>query len=92
MVALASLPAQAAPPDSLTLGIPLEPPGLDPTAGAAAAIREVTYANIFQGLTRIDENGQVEPDLASSWTVSPDGLTYSFALQKRRDLPRRHAL
>jgi peptide/nickel transport system substrate-binding protein len=41
----------------------------------------VTYANIFQGLTRIDPSGTVEPDLAKSWTISPDGLTYSFTLQ-----------
>ena len=73
--------ALAGPPDTLTLGIPLEPPGLDPTAGAASAIREVTYANIFQGLTRIDQTGAVKPDLAKSWTISPDGLTYSFTLQ-----------
>jgi peptide/nickel transport system substrate-binding protein len=81
LVALPVVAAQAAAPDSLTLGIPLEPPGLDPTAGAASAIREVTYANIYQGLTRIDASGKVVPDLARSWTVSPDGLTYSFALQ-----------
>ncbi len=67
--------------DTLTLGMVLEPPNLDPTAGAASAIREVTYQNIFQGLTRIDRNGQVQPSLAKSWTVSPDGLTYTFALQ-----------
>ncbi len=66
--------------DTLTLGMVLEPPNLDPTAGAAAAIREVTYANVFQGLTRIDRDGQVQPALASSWTVSPDGLTYTFRL------------
>lgn len=81
MLVLPPRPALAAPPDSLTLAIPLEPPGLDPTAGAAAAIREVTYANIFQGLTRIDAAGKVIPDLARSWTTSPDGLTYTFALQ-----------
>ncbi|GAB0113735.1 ABC transporter substrate-binding protein [Acidisoma sp. C75] len=81
LAALSSAPARAAPPDKLTLAIPLEPPGLDPTAGAAAAIREVTYANIFQGLTRIDQAGHVIPDLAQSWTVSPDGLTYDFKLQ-----------
>jgi peptide/nickel transport system substrate-binding protein len=73
--------AYAAPPDTLTLGLPLEPPGLDPTAGAASAIREVTYANIFQGLTHIDENGQVQPDLASGWEISKDGLTYAFRLR-----------
>ena len=66
--------------DTLTLGMVLEPPILDPTAGAAAAIREVTYANIFEGLTRIDGKGEVQPDLAQSWTVSPDGLTYTFKL------------
>ncbi len=80
--ALAALPmaAGAAPKDTLTLGMVLEPPHLDPTAGAASAIREVTYANIYEGLTRIDRNGQVQPALAESWTISPDGLTYRFKL------------
>ena len=72
--------AQAA-KDSIILGMPLEPPMLDPTAGAAAAIKEVTYANIFQGLTRINDKGEVASQLAKSWTISADGLTYTFALQ-----------
>jgi len=66
--------------DSITVGMVLEPPGLDPTAGAASAIREVTYANIYEGLTRIDAKGRVVPDLAESWTISKDGLTYTFTL------------
>ena len=65
----------------LVLGLVLEPPHLDPTAGAAAAIDEIVYANVFQGLTRIGSEGQVEPDLAKSWDVSDDGLTYTFHLQ-----------
>ena len=73
-------PALAA-KDTLSLGMVLEPPHLDPTAGAAAAIREVVYANIFEGLTRIDAKGEVQPGLAESWTVSPDGLTYTFKLR-----------
>jgi peptide/nickel transport system substrate-binding protein len=64
----------------LVLGIPLEPPHLDPTAGAAAAIDEVLYANVFEGLTRIGPNGEVLPDLAESWTISDDGKTYIFKL------------
>ena len=67
---------------SLNLGMVLEPPHLDPTAGAAAAIDEVVYANIFEGLTRIDKNGVVKPALASSWTVSQDQKTYTFILQE----------
>ncbi len=68
--------------DGITIGMVLEPPILDPTAGAAQAIKEVTYANIFEGLTRIDAHGEVQPMLAESWTVSPDGLTYSFKLHQ----------
>ena len=66
--------------DTLSLGMVLEPPHLDPTAGAAAAIREVTYANLYEGLVRVDATGQVRPALAAAWTVSPDGLTYTFKL------------
>ncbi|RUU44279.1 MULTISPECIES: ABC transporter substrate-binding protein [unclassified Mesorhizobium] len=64
----------------LVIGIPLEPPHLDPTAGAAAAIDEVLYANVFEGLTRIGPNGEVLPDLADSWTISDDGKAYTFKL------------
>ena len=64
----------------LVLGMPLEPPHLDPTAGAAAAIDEVVYANVFEGLTRIGSKGEVLPALAESWTVSEDGKVYTFKL------------
>jgi len=72
--------AAAAAKDELIMGVVLEPPHLDPTAGAAAAIDEVVYANIFEGLTRIDQNGSVQPALARSWDISDDGLTYTFHL------------
>ena len=51
-MALASSTAAMAARTDLVLGMPLEPPHLDPTAGAAAAIDEVLYANVFEGLTR----------------------------------------
>ncbi|MBX3476067.1 MAG: ABC transporter permease subunit [Brevundimonas sp.] len=66
----------------LVLGLPLEPPNLDPTSGAAAAVDEVVYGNVFEGLTRITQNGTVAPALAESWEVSPDGLTYVFHLRR----------
>ena len=57
-VAVAALAgaAEAAPRKDVTIGVRLEPPHLDPTAGAAAAIGEIVYANVFEGLTRIDRN------------------------------------
>ena len=64
----------------ITVGMALEPPGLDPTAGAASAIREVTYANVFEGLTRFGPDGSVQPGLARSWDISEDGLEYTFHL------------
>lgn len=65
----------------ITIGMQLEPPNLDPTAGAAAAIDEVVYANVFEGLTRFGSDGSVKPALAKSWEISDDGLTYTFTLQ-----------
>ena len=79
LVTLLAAPAFAA-KDSVTLGMQLEPPNLDPTGGAAAAIREVDYLNVFEGLTRIDESLNPHPLLADSWTLSPDGLVYTFKL------------
>jgi len=79
-LALAAVPAAAK--EDLVVGMTLEPPHLDPTAGAAAAIDEVTYANVFLGLTRIDRNGAVIPGLAERWEVADDGLTYTFHLRE----------
>jgi peptide/nickel transport system substrate-binding protein len=73
--------AQAQSKNTITLGLTLEPPHLDPTAGAAAAIDEIVYANVFEGLTRIDQNGAVQPQLATEWSVSDDGLAYTFKLR-----------
>jgi len=72
--------AGAAPRTDLRVGLVLEPPALDPTAGAAAAIDEVVYQNVFEGLTRIDETGAVQPALATAWDISADQLTYTFHL------------
>jgi peptide/nickel transport system substrate-binding protein len=77
----AALPLAAeAAQDSVVIGMRGEPPGLDPTTGAAAAISEVALYNIYETLTRLDNNGAVLPMLAKSWTVSPDGLVYTFKL------------
>jgi peptide/nickel transport system substrate-binding protein len=67
-------------PTEIRIGVALEPPALDPTAGAAEAIDIVVYQNVFEGLVRIDETGSVQPGLAESWTISEDGLTYTFKL------------
>lgn len=69
-------------PTEIRIGVALEPPALDPTAGAAEAIDVVVYQNIFEGLVRIDRDGAVQPGLAESWTLSEDSLTYRFSLHE----------
>ena len=85
LAAIVSLPASAlaqSRKDSMTLGMALEPPGLDPTAGAASAIAEITQYNIYETLTKINPDGSVSPLLAESWEISPDLRTYTFRLRK----------
>src|SRR6266480_3066899 len=37
---------------------------------------------IYTGLVQLDDKLQVQPQLAQSWNVSPDGLNYTFHLNK----------
>jgi peptide/nickel transport system substrate-binding protein len=67
--------------DSLVLAMTLEPPGLDPTAGAAAAIGEVVLYNVLETLTKIRPDSSIAPLLAASWTVTPDNKTWAFTLR-----------
>jgi peptide/nickel transport system substrate-binding protein len=66
---------------SLVLGMSVEPAGLDPTIAAPVAIGQVTWQNVFEGLVALDKTGKIIPQLAASWTISPDGLTYTFKLR-----------
>ena len=85
MTALSLLPQPAAAQvkkDSVVMGMTLEPPGLDPTAGAATSIAEVTLYNVYETLTKIKEDGSVVPLLAESFEAAPDLKTYTFKLRK----------
>ncbi len=76
----AMTPAFAQARTDVKIGLVLEPPSLDPTAEAAAAVDEVLYSNVFEGLTKFAADGSIVPGLAESWTISDDGLTYTFKL------------
>ena len=57
-----------------------EPKQLDPQVSTDASSVTVIAA-LFEGLTRLDEEGQAIPG-AAEWTVSADGLTYTFTLRE----------
>ena len=79
----AALPAFAQVPGGrpLVLGMTLEPPGLDPTAGAAAAIGEIVLYNVLEPLTKVAEDGSARPLLALRWSASADQKTWTFTLR-----------
>jgi len=70
------------PNDTLIYAQGAEPRGLDPALvddGESAKV----MCNIYEGLLKYNKDStKVEPSLAKSWVVSPDGLTYTFKLQE----------
>jgi peptide/nickel transport system substrate-binding protein/oligopeptide transport system substrate-binding protein len=70
-------------PGYLYLRLNSNPTTLDP-----ALITDVmgggVAAKLFNGLVRFNENLDIVPDIARSWKLSPDQLTYTFRL--RRDV------
>jgi len=53
---------------------------LDP---AFAKSQNVIWAchQLFNGLVQLDDSLHIQPDIAKSWTISKDGLTYQFELR-----------
>ena len=78
-VLLAACPVYGA--QRMIVGTQLEPPVLDPTTNPAAAISEVLYGNVYEGLVQFAADGSAQPRLALSWEISSDGLTYVFHLK-----------
>jgi peptide/nickel transport system substrate-binding protein len=54
---------------------------LNPLLSQYNQVDALLVSLLFNGLTQLDEQGNVVPDLAEGWTVSQDGLTYDFRLR-----------
>jgi peptide/nickel transport system substrate-binding protein len=61
--------------------ISADPPTLNPGTTTDTQAWSA-MGKIFNGLTYLDLDYQSHPDLAESWTLSKDGLTYTFRLRK----------
>jgi peptide/nickel transport system substrate-binding protein len=66
---------------SFVEGVAGNPRYLNPLLSQYNQIDEEICALLFSGLTRLDEQGNVVPDLAETFTVSSDGLVYDFRLR-----------
>ncbi len=78
----ALVPAVADAQGRIAIGMQQEPTSLDPTSDATAAINVMLTQNVYEGLTTVDQSGAVQPQLARSWEISEDGLTYRFHLHE----------
>ena len=64
---------------SVVVGIQQDIDSLDPHKATAAGTKEILF-NIFEGLVKPDKNGDLMNAIASDYTVSEDGLVYTFTL------------
>ena len=62
-------------------GVAGAPQYLNPLLSQYNRVDEALDALLFNGLTKLDEQGNAVPDLADSWVISQDGLTYDFHLR-----------
>lgn len=69
---------------SITYPIGASPSTLDPQYAREIGA-QIVINNVFEGLVRLDKNGDVIPGIAEKWEVSDDGLTYTFHLQKETE-------
>ncbi len=65
---------------SIVVGIQQDIDSLDPHKATAAGTKEIIF-NIFEGLVKPDENGNLINAVASDYTISEDGLVYTFTLR-----------
>lgn len=66
---------------TLEIGYDQSPAGLDPHIATAFSTFAVINGTVYEGLTSIDRDLRLQPGLAESWTVSPDGRSYRFRLR-----------
>lgn len=66
--------------DEIVVGIQQELDSLDPHMATAAGTKEVLF-NIYEGLVKVDEKGELVPAVASDYKISEDGSKYTFTLR-----------
>lgn len=66
---------------SLTYAVYREPDKLDPT-GSGLQPAQMIFFSMYDTLVAKAPDNTFQPSLAESWTISPDGKTYTFKLKK----------
>ncbi len=75
--------ANPSPGGTVTAGLDQEPPTLDPHASPSAVTFQI-IASVTENLLYLTPERRLQPWLAESWEVSPEGKSFTFRL--RRDV------
>ncbi|MCJ2034874.1 peptide ABC transporter substrate-binding protein [Methylobacterium sp. J-068] len=73
--------ARAAPADLYRRGNDADPETLDPHKSSTVAEAHI-LRDLYEGLLTYDNHGAMIPGAATDWTISEDGLTYTFRLRE----------
>ncbi len=65
---------------SLTEGVIGYARFINPLLASTDADKDLTTL-IYSGLLKVNDKGELAPDLAESWSISPDGLTYTVNIK-----------
>ena len=81
IVGLSACQPPSVKPETLVYGLTLSPSGIDPHLNASAELG-IPLSSVYDTLIFYNqETDEFVPGLAESWTVSDDGLTYTFHLR-----------
>ncbi|HXM59183.1 MAG TPA: ABC transporter substrate-binding protein [Candidatus Dormibacteraeota bacterium] len=64
----------------LTIAVGVDPDTLDPMRQTTTAVQNIVQM-VVESLGRVDQDGKVQPNLASSWQEAPDALSWTFTLR-----------
>lgn len=66
----------------ITVNAISEPPSLDPALIDNQLAGDMAN-QLFEGLVRLDKEGNIKPGVAETWEISDDGTVYTFHLNKK---------
>ena len=81
LVACGKADKEADAPTTFSYVYGVDPSSLDYSIATRTSTTDIV-GNVVDGLMENDEYGNVIPSLAEDWTVSKDGLTYTYKLRK----------
>jgi ABC-type transport system substrate-binding protein len=66
---------------TLTTAIGIDPDTLDPAAQTTTTVGQIVLMMV-EPLATVDQNGKLQPVLATKWEMAPDAMSYTFTLRQ----------